>query len=52
MGSDQDGNESCKIGMGRERQDKTKPEVMDGNEKMRTLIWSEKVQDVIGKLIH
>ena len=29
-----------------------KPEVMDGNEKMRTLIWSEKVQDVIGKLIN
>ena len=29
-----------------------KPEVESGDEKMRTLIRSEKVQDVIGKLIH
>ena len=29
-----------------------KPEVEDGDEKMRMLIWSEEVQDVIGKLIH
>ena len=29
-----------------------KPEVEDGDEKMRTLIRSEKVQDVIGKLIN
>ena len=29
-----------------------KPEVEGGDEKMRTLIWSEKVQDVIGKLMH
>ena len=29
-----------------------KPEVESGDEKMRMLIWSEKVQDVIGKLIH